>query len=591
MNLGAGRPWIEVDGELRTDLGESATTAEVTTRLQTERDLLKVEFPTLRFSPVALEPIVRMSGTFPVDIVLEYGIKKNGIFHAVGATRDNVILGVTWHPINVGSRALLLDELSSVPCDIGSIDAESSVKLSAALAGSARFSDEVERSEAIIWAASGSKDAVPDQLNAELYPYQIVGLQALRKLAEHNVGALLADQMGLGKTLQAIALMTALEPSKQVLVVVPASLVENWIRELAQFAPTLKVLAHFGSKRVGLAAHFEGINVILTTYETVIADINLLSDVAWDLVVLDEAQKIRNPSSQRAIATKMLPRRLGVAVTGTPVENSLRDLWSLSEFVLPSLLGGLTAFEQQFPDEVEAAMRLGKIVAPLTIRRHVAEVAGDLPEKVEILKSFTLPDSERSIYMEIESKGSAFGTNTECRVACAHASKSVLVGSSAFASMPKVEHLSDLLAEIFARGESALIFGSFSLSLIRLKDYFGTIFPRNHFAILDGGVAAGERQLAVDTFTQNRRRGVLLLNPQVGGVGLNITAANHVVHFNPEYNPAVTEQATARAYRRKQELPVFVHHLYYSNTVEESAVAIADVKRAVAQGVDHGVRE
>lgn len=582
--------WVIGDGRIRTAFGEAVTTDEVLERLASHRETIREELPLIRFSRIALEPRVRLRGNFPTEMFTDYGLTKNGALFPAKMEQDHVIVGSTWHPVNIHSRAIILEELGLLDCGIGRIDAASSIQLCASFNASAWFVDEVERSEATQWAVSSAGVALPIVLAADLYPYQVIGFEALKKLADNNLGALLADQMGLGKTLQAIALIASLDRSQQVLIVVPASLIENWTRELALFAPTLQVLPHSGPKRCGVATYFLGVDIVLTTYETVVADIKLLSDVKWDLVVLDEAQKIRNPTSQRAIATKQLPRRIGLAVTGTPVENSLRDLWSISEFVIPSLLGGLATFESQFPDNVDAATRLGKIITPMTIRRRVAEVAADLPVKVEILKAFALSDEDWNEYKDIQAKGSAFETNTELRVLCAHARESSAQRSAGFIETPKVEHLSDLLEEIFQRGESALIFGSYSLCLVRLQAHFYSKFPTHHFNIFDGGVALLDRQPVIDRFTSNPLPGALLLNPQAGGVGLNITAANHVVHFNPEYNPAVTEQATARAYRIKQELPVFVHHLFYSDTVEEAAVRIASAKRDVARGFDAGVR-
>jgi SNF2 family DNA or RNA helicase len=528
-----------------------------------------------------------MSGIFPTDLALEIGVIKNGNYFRVSETDDHLIIGPTWHSINLETLAELQGILNLVEVELGQIDAAAAFRLSSEADGSRYLLDQIDRHDAPSW-ADQAETKVPPALNASLYPYQQVGYRALKGLSDGGIGALLADEMGLGKTIQAIALLVALRPSRSI-AVVPASLLENWSRELHQFAPTLSVFVHAGTHRPGLINGLDGFDIILTTYETVVSDIAMLSDTIWDLVILDEAQQIRNPMSQRSIAVKRLPRRLGLVVTGTPVENSLRDLWSLSEFVLPSLLGRLPDFQENYPDDFAAAVRLGEIISPITIRRSVAQVAADLPQKVEIQTALRLGDRERVAYAEIEQSRNAFEANTALRVICAHAASDSTMTTADFSMTPKVQHLTGLLEEVFERSEKALVFSSFSNTLARLQSHLDDVFRQAHFRIIDGSTPITDRQLIIDQFSKSPHPGALILNPKAAGVGLNITAANHVIHFNPEYNPAVTSQATARAFRRKQELPVFVHHLYYVETLEETAIRISHAKRMVANGVDAGV--
>jgi SNF2 family DNA or RNA helicase len=366
----------------------------------------------------------------------------------------------------------------------------------------------------------------------------------------------------------------------------------NWREEIKKFSPSLTTLIHSGPRRTGIASGLVHHDVVLTSYETLVNDFTFFDDVDWDLVVLDEAQQIRNPESRRAAAVKNLPRRISVAVTGTPVENSLGDLWSISEFILPELLGLRESFEDMYPDSDAAAYQLGKVVAPIVIRRLVADVAKDLPEKVEMAVPLELDLVDRARYSEIEASGKAFETNTARRVLCAHAEKTEVGSTFRFDDRPKVHRVLALVTEIYEQHEKVIIFASFRQSLHRLLQAISLLNPSQpaYIGIIDGNTSVEERFERIKEFENHSGPGCLLLNPKAGGVGLNITAANHVIHFNPEYNPATTKQATARSFRRGQEKPVFVHHLFYEGTVEEAAVLIQGFKQALADNTDQGIQ-
>jgi SNF2 family DNA or RNA helicase len=296
---------------------------------------------------------------------------------------------------------------------------------------------------------------------------------------------------------------------------------------------------------------------------------------------------IRNPETGRAKSVKALTRRVSLALTGTPVENRLLDLWSIAEFVVPALLGTREAFEEAFPDELERAESLGQIVAPVTLRRLVADVATDLPELIHIETAFELPpDTARRYTQTAAASAGPLAAITALRVLCAHADGHGWDPGEN--SAPKIDHTLRIIAEAFSSGEKVLVFASFQQGLDRMFETVKTGHPDAFLAVLDGRVPVSDRQTIIDLFTAFPGLGALFINPQAAGVGLNITAANHVIHFNPEWNPALTSQATARAHRRNQTLPVTVHHLFYENTVEEDALLRSDWKRALAQRVDDG---
>jgi len=251
-------------------------------------------------------------------------------------------------------------------------------------------------------AQSDSADDLP-LINARLYPYQIQGYRWLSAMANEGLGGILGDEMGLGKTLQVITLLVAEKPRfpSPSLVVCPATLLENWRRELARFAPHLAVLVHRGAERTGSVTPFAAADVVVTSYDMVVRDQVLLTAVRWDCVVLDEAQAIKNPDAQRTVAAKSIPRRVSIAVTGTPVENRLEDLWSISDFVLPGMLGTRKEFLARFDDTATDAQRLGPLVSPILLRRLVSEVARDLPPRIDIPQPLQLDLGTAETYEQI----------------------------------------------------------------------------------------------------------------------------------------------------------------------------------------------
>ena len=421
-------------------------------------------------------------------------------------------------------------------------------------------------------------DRGPEGITAELYPYQREGWRWLRFIIREHLGGFLADEMGLGKTLQVISVLR--DPGGETegggaLILAPGSLLENWIREIARFCPDFRTLKHHGSARTGRPVELQGFDAVVSSYDTAVRDLSLLKMVDWNVVVLDEAQNIRNPEALRTKSIKQIRRKVGLAVTGTPIENRLRDLWSIMDFVVPGYLGSLKGFEDRYGEDTEAAAMLEPLVTPLMLRRHVSEVATDLPERIDVPEVLELSETEAIAYDEMRERilveYGAMATLVslgKLRQFCAHPEiigDGVSCRSEAFS---KFERLKELLEEIFARSEKALVFTSYTKMADLVANMVESEF-RVMSATLDGRRNVADRQPLIDRFSRCRGPAALVLNPRAGGSGLNITAANHVIHYNPEWNPALEDQASARAHRRGQERPVTVRRLIYAGTVEE----------------------
>ncbi len=446
-----------------------------------------------------------------------------------------------------------------------------------------------------LWSLAG--DEGPQGVTASLYPYQVHGWQWLRFIMSEQAGGLLADEMGLGKTLQIIAALndpgTQADPNPS-LVIAPGSLLENWVREIAKFCPQLRATKHHGPDRTGSPADLQPSDVVITSYETVIRDLSLFRMIQWHAVVLDEAQYIRNPDTRRAKAIKQLRRQVSFAVTGTPVENRLRDLWSIMDFVLPGYLGELSAFEARYADNNDDAAMLEPLVSPVILRRRVQEVAQDLPPRIDIPEVLELNEEEALAYDDVRAAVHAqYGhaatlvSLTKLRQFCAH--PALLNEPTRFRDYTKFQRLKSLLAEVFHRREKVLVFTAFTA----MADRIATL-AQAEFAVLsatiDGRLPIPERQPLIDRFTSYQGPSVLVLNPRAGGTGLNISAANHVIQYNPEWNPAIEDQAAARAHRRGQEHPVTVRRLIIADTVEEVMNERLQRKRDVADNAIIGVR-
>ena len=514
---------------------------------------------------------------------------------------DHVTTGEMWYPLARGALEEVREILSraGVP-EAGEINLKQYLTLLQLASKYPAIRDLSGDAASALRQRATAGDTLPAGFVGTLYPYQKDGWQWLGLIAAQGIGGILADEMGLGKTVQIVALLVAEINAKRgpCLVAAPATLLENWRRELAKFAPGLSVLVHQGSERTGLPRELGAPHVIVTSYDTLVRDLVLFRAVEWNIVVLDEAQAIKNAETKRSSAAKRIPRRVGIAVTGTPVENRLSDLWSIADFALPGFLGKRATFEKTFANDERGAEALEPLVSPIVLRRKVVEVAGDLPGRIDIPQALDLTKEQAMAYDEIRraiqaeyGAAATLVSLTRLRMFCAHPSLVEGIAGDPAAVSRKYARLCEILDEIVASGEKAIIFTSFKAMTDLLVEDLGRRFAIPT-AFIDGRTAIDERQLTIDRFSAVSGSALLVLNPRAAGTGLNITAANHVIHYNLEWNPAVEDQASARAYRRGQTRPVTVHRLFYADTVEEVIDQRLTSKRALASraviGVDGG---
>lgn len=450
-------------------------------------------------------------------------------------------------------------------------------------------------------------------LQATLYPYQARGIQWMVQALRRLGGLILADEMGLGKTLQVIGTLLVDRPTEAApaLVLCPTSLIANWTRELARFAPSLSVVVHRGPHRAGTYRGLQRSHVVVTTYETVVNDIAIFSALEWSVVICDEAQAIKSPDSNRRRAVARIPRRTAIAMTGTPVENTLVDLWSLSDFVVPRVLGSRQDFERAWPDSLDAARDLATWTDPFILRRRVVDVAGDLPPRIDIDVPLELEpmlvERYRSIREEALARypvAGALVATLQLQLFCAHpwlrsptvddteGEFALVDRDSMFPIMTsKMERIISLLHEAFSNGHKVLVFALFNRVSDLIREAGRDLAPALWGAI-NGATPQVDRQAVIDDFTAHQGPACLVLNPKAAGAGLNITAATVVIHVTPVWNPALEAQASARAHRRGQTQTVTIYRLFYENTVERVMVERASWKQEMGnQSVPTAVRD
>ncbi len=455
----------------------------------------------------------------------------------------------------------------------------------------------------------------PARLEATLRGYQQVGFAWLCTLGELGLGALLADDMGLGKTLQLIAHVLDRADSgrhspRPSLVVCPTSVLGNWERELERFAPALEVVRWHGQHRSD--EPLGDVDVVLTTYGLLVRDADILSAHPWDVVGLDEAQSIKNPDSQRARAARRLVARHRVALTGTPVENRLEELWSVMEFLVPGLLGARRRFLREVAVPIErfgdqdVAARLRQTVSPFLLRRVKTDpnVIDDLPDKVERRDYCSLTDEQQALYRQevdrameeirqasdMERRGRVLAMLTALKQICNHpvhflrkrepGTDLTLPGRSG-----KLDRLTERLEAINDLGERAVVFTQYREMGELLQAHLGELLGCD-VPFLHGGTPVQTRDEMVRAFQEDARSApVLLVSLRAGGTGLNLTRATHVVHYDRWWNPAVEDQATDRAYRIGQRQSVMVHKLVCEGTLEERIDGLLDEKRELFRTV------
>ncbi|GAA1971720.1 DEAD/DEAH box helicase [Amycolatopsis minnesotensis] len=450
----------------------------------------------------------------------------------------------------------------------------------------------------------------PAGFTATLRPYQERGLSWLAFLSSLGLGACLADDMGLGKTVQLLALEAAHRAEEPdagpTLLICPMSLVGNWQREAAKFAPDLRVYAHHGGSRphgTELADRLDATDLVVTTYATATRDIDELAEREWRRVVLDEAQAIKNSASRSSKAVRRLRARHRVALTGTPMENRLAELWSVMDFANPGMLGSPELFRTRYAIPVERhgrtepVERLRKIIKPYLLRRLKTDPAiiDDLPEKIEVKQYCRLTTEQASLYQSvvddmmdkiensegIERRGNVLAAMTKLKQVCNHPAQLLHDRSSIGTRSGKVIRLEEILDEIIAEGGKVLCFTQFTefaeLLLPHLSARFGT-----DIAYLHGGTTKKRRDDLVTAFSADDGPPIFLLSLKAGGTGLNLTAANHVIHLDRWWNPAVENQATDRAFRIGQQRTVGVHKFVCTGTLEEKIDDLIEEKKALA---------
>jgi superfamily II DNA or RNA helicase len=441
----------------------------------------------------------------------------------------------------------------------------------------------------------------PPGLSATLRGYQRRGVAWLMTMADLGLGGCLADDMGLGKTVQVIALHLTRQGGPM-LVVCPASLLGNWERELAAFAPATPVRRyHGGRRRLDDVADGE---VVLATYGVARRDRAALAGVPWDLMVADEAQHLKNPRSRIARELRAIPSRVRLALTGTPVENRLGDLWSILDWTTPGLLGPLDTFQRRVAGPIEqegdaaTAARFSRLVRPFVLRRTKRDpaIVPELPPKTELDVVVPLTTEQASLYEAmvretlalirssegIQRRGLVLQLLTGLKQICNHPAQYLRQGGPLRGRSGKLDALDELLDVILAEGESALVFSQYVSMARLLEAHLGERGIRSVF--LHGGVEPRRRDEMVRHFQQGEAP-IFLLSLRAGGVGLTLTRATHVIHYDRWWNPAVEDQATDRAHRIGQDRPVQVHRLVAEGTVEDRIAELLRSKRSLAEAV------
>ncbi len=559
------------------------------TSFEIDPELKKINF-SKEYGHLKYEIILRQCFSAVRTFIDHRGIREITIDVAAATISEGyTIIDETWIPVSVESINALKIAFSGSPPEQG-IPTAKAIQALTREGNDFLLSKDFNLKEVLLDNTNSLKSATPSLFEKSLYGYQLEGLNWLRNCITSGIGTILGDDMGLGKTAQIIAAICwAIEEGvvKNILIVVPATLIENWRREFLFFAPKIRPYIHHGSNRAGVASSFANQQVVITSYSLVINDFYLLNETLWDLTVLDEASLIKNPQSERTLSLKSLNSIVRIAMTGTPVENSLIDLWSISDYVLPGFLGSEADFTKKYLGK-DINETLGNNLLPLKnqisqiiLRRMKSDLLKDLPDKIDIHQALRMNEEEERKYIELEEKiirtaksnqEACLKLINELRQFTTHPaileSGTKSLTDTVFFRSKKFERTIELLEEIRAREEKVLIFTGFIDMIDIFVDYLPKRFDCKTYTI-DGRVETSERQRQIDLFSNESGFSIMILNPTTAAVGLNITAANHVIHYSRQWNPAIEIQASARAYRNGQKKCVNIYYLYYADTIEQ----------------------
>jgi len=447
---------------------------------------------------------------------------------------------------------------------------------------------------------------LPSTLQAELRDYQIDGFNWMARLAHWGVGACLADDMGLGKTLQALAIILTRAPDGPTLIVAPTSVCMNWIGEVQKYAPTLNIILFGSGDRQKVLDNLQPFDIVIGSYGLLQQEEvgEMLSKVQWQTIVLDEAQAIKNFATKRSQAAMNLQGGFKLITTGTPIENHLGELWNLFRFINPGLLGSLESFNQRFANPIErsqdkqARSQLKKLIQPFLLRRTKNQVLQELPSRTEILLQVELSPEEMAFYEALRREAIAKLSDSnvaagqkhlqvlaeimKLRRACCNTS---LVAPDIPLPSAKLQLFGEVLTELLENRHKALVFSQFVDHLRIIRNYLDE--HKIRYQYLDGSTPAKERKKRVDAF-QGGEGDVFLISLKAGGTGLNLTAADYVIHMDPWWNPAVEDQASDRVHRIGQQRPVTIYRLVAKDTIEEKIVNLHQHKRDLADSLLEG---
>ena len=428
-----------------------------------------------------------------------------------------------------------------------------------------------------------------------LFPYQLQGVDWMDMVISEDTGFVLADEMGLGKTVQMITVIDEQRAFGPSLLIVPNSLLENWSREIKRFAPDISFIVDAGNSRQNYYKRLLKYDLVITSYDIARLDSSVFYSIDWNLIILDEAQAIKNSGSLRSKEIKTFRKRSGIAITGTPLENHLTDIWSIYDFCFPGLLGTISEFKEHYSDDTDSSTLLEQIISPLMLRRRVRDVRKDLKPVITTPIALSMNPYEAEGYERfrteyIEENGFNLGVINKLRRYCALPS---LVDENQKEILPfdmsaKFSYLFEgILDEIFAMKEKVLIFtdaiGAQQAIAEEIKARYAVFC-----VLLNGSVPISERQSVIDEFSSKVGFAVLIINPTVGATGLNITAANHVIFYTLDWNPASEDQCIARAARIGQKKNVFVYRMFYADTVEDEINNCLDRKRQLQDSAVKG---